>query len=542
MMTSDMMLIPLTLPSLLEHAAQYHGSTEIVSRAADGTLHRYTYAHAHSRSKKLALALDALAIRPGDRLGTLAWNSYRHFELYYGISGSGAITHTINPRLLPEQISWIINDADDAVVFFDPGFAELIDVIAPKCPGVRHWVALAAPEQMPDIGIGNLLCYESLLESVSDDELNGFNWPQIDEVSAATLCYTSGTTGNPKGVLYSHRSTILHAMTSALPDCYNLSCADVISPAVPMFHVNAWSLPYAAPLVGAKLVLPGPVLDGETLFNLFRSEGVTLSAGVPTVWLNLLQYMQQSEQTFANKVRLLVGGAACPPALIENFDRFGVEMRHAWGMTELSSMGSVSTLKPEHRRLCEEDQLAIKAKQGRPPFGVALKIVDDQGRDLPNDGKTSGALLARGHWVVSRYFHSDSSALTDGWFPTGDVATLDCDGFMQITDRAKDVIKSGGEWISSIELENIAMSHPSVTEAAVVGINHPKWDERPLLLVVLKPSAITTREEILAQYPGKVANFCIPDDVLFIEELPHTATGKINKVQLRASLSDYRWP
>ncbi|GLZ87022.1 long-chain-fatty-acid--CoA ligase [Metapseudomonas resinovorans] len=538
-MQGQMMTLPLIVSSLLEHAERYHGDTEIVSRTVEGTLHRYTYAEAHLRARKAANALKKLGVQQGDRVGTLAWNGYRHFELYYAISGMGAITHTINPRLFPEQITWIANDAEDSVVFFDLSFASLVESIAAHCPSVKFWVAMTAPAHMPALSIPNLLCYEDLLAEESDD----FAWPQLDEHSAAALCYTSGTTGNPKGVLYSHRSTLLHALSSLQPDALALSGRDVIAPVVPMFHVNAWGLPYSAPLVGAKLVFPGAALDGESVFELFENEGVTFSAGVPTVWLAVLQYMQKSGSALSSIKRMVVGGAACPPALMKSYEKdFGIKIQHAWGMTEMSPLGTVSTLKESHLKLSDEARFAIEVKQGRPPFGIDLKIVDDHGNALPRDGKTSGALLVRGHWVLNQYFRKDDSPLLDGWFPTGDVATLDQDGFMQITDRSKDVIKSGGEWISSIELENIAMGHPAVAEAAALGIAHPKWDERPLLVVVKKADQGVSREDILAQYPGKVARFCIPDDVVFVDEIPHTATGKISKVQLREQLREYRWP
>lgn len=538
-MHGQMMTLPLIVSSLIEHAERYHGDTEIVSRAADGSIHRYTYAGAHQRAKQAANALKTLGVSADERIGTLAWNGYRHFELYYAISGIGAITHTINPRLFPEQISWIVNDAQDSVLFFDLSFASLVESIAAQCPSVRYWVALSDRAQMPDLNIPNLLCYEELLANEPAD----FRWPQLDENSAAALCYTSGTTGNPKGVLYSHRSTLLHALSSALPDTLALSSQDVVAPVVPMFHVNAWGLPYSAPLVGAKLVFPGAALDGESVFELFESEGVTFSAGVPTVWLSVLQHMQKTGNRLSSVKRMIVGGAACPPSLMKSYENeFGIKVQHAWGMTEISPIGTVNSPKPAHAALDEEQRFAIEIKQGRPPFGIDLKIIDDDGNALARDGKTSGALVVRGHWVIDQYFGKSDSPLVDGWFPTGDVATLDQDGFMQITDRAKDVIKSGGEWISSIELENIAMNHPAVAEAAALGMAHAKWDERPLLVVVRKEHQDVSREEILAQYPGKVAKFCIPDDVVFVDEIPHTATGKISKLQLREQLRAYSWP
>ncbi|MCO8260012.1 3-(methylthio)propionyl-CoA ligase [Pseudomonas asiatica] len=538
-MLGQMMTLPLTIPSLLEHAQRYHGDTEIVSCLPGGALHRYTYADAHQRARQAANALTRLGVKPGDRVGTLAWNGYRHFELYYAISGMGAITHTINPRLFPEQVAWIIGHAEDEVVCFDESFAPLVADIAAQCPTVKHWIALSDAAQMPTAGETRLLCYEELLAA----EPATFVWPTLDEHAAAALCYTSGTTGNPKGVLYSHRATLLHALSSALPDSLSLSAREVVAPIVPMFHVNAWGLPYSAALVGAKLVLPGAGLDGQSVFKLFEQEGVTFSAGVPTVWLSLQQYMQQTGKRLPSLQRLVVGGAACPPALMRSFEQeFGIRIQHAWGMTEMSPTGTVNTLKASHLPLDEEARFAISIKQGRPLFGIELKTVDDDGNEVVRDGKTSGALVVRGHWVVDRYYRSDETPLVNGWFPTGDVASLDQDGFMQITDRAKDVIKSGGEWISSIELENIAMGHPAVAEAAALGIAHPKWDERPLLVVVAKPGEAPTREAILALYTGKVARFCIPDDVVFVEALPHTATGKVSKIQLRQALRDYQWP
>ncbi|MFQ2836036.1 3-(methylthio)propionyl-CoA ligase [Pseudomonas aeruginosa] len=538
-MHGQMMTLPLTIPSLLEHAMRYHGDTEIVSCTSEDTLHRYTYADAHRRAMKAANALQRLSVQAGERVGTLAWNGYRHFELYYAVSGMGAVTHTINPRLFPEQIAWIINDAEDSVLCFDLDFAPLVETLAAQCPSVRHWVALTDRAHLPALGIPNLLCYEELLAVEAAD----FAWPALNENAAATLCYTSGTTGNPKGVLYSHRSTLLHALSSALPDAMALSSRDVIAPVVPMFHVNAWGLPYSASLVGAKLVFPGAALDGKSVYELFEQERVTFSAGVPTVWLSMLQYMRQSGVKLSSVQRMVVGGAACPPALKRSYEEeFGIHIVHAWGMTELSPVGTVNSLKAAHLALDDEARFAIGTKQGRPPFGIDLKTVDDAGNTLPRDGISAGALLVRGHWVLERYYRRDDSPLVDGWFPTGDVATLDADGFMQITDRAKDVIKSGGEWISSIELENIAMGHPAVAEAAALGIAHPKWDERPLLVVVIRPDHIATREDILTRYADKVARFCIPDDVVFVDALPHTATGKVSKVELREQLRDYRWP
>ncbi len=538
-MQGQMMTMPLIVSSLLEHAERFHGDTEIVSRSVEGPIHRYNYAEAHRRSKQLANALLKLGVKNGDRVATLAWNGYRHFELYYAISGMGAVTHTVNPRLFPEQISWIANDAEDSLLFFDLTFAPLVEAIAAQCPSIKHWVAMTDRAHMPDLDVPNLLCYEDLLAAESDD----YSWPQLDENSACALCYTSGTTGNPKGVLYSHRSTMLHALSSGLPDSMNLSASDAVLPVVPRFHVNAWGIPYTAPMIGAKLVFPGAGMDGDSLCELFENEGVTFTAGVPTVWLGVLQYLQSTGKKLSTVKRMVVGGAACPPALMKSFEtEYGIKLQHAWGMTELSPLGTVNTLKDCHKTLSDEERFNLETKQGRPPFGIDLKIVDGDGNELPRDGQAAGDLLVKGHWVVNQYFRRDDSPLVDGWFPTGDVANLDKDGFMQITDRSKDAIKSGGEWISSIELENIAMGHPGVAEAAAIGIKHPKWDERPLIVVVRKPGQEVSRDEVLAQFPGKVAKFCIPDDVVFVDEIPHTATGKISKLLLRQQLADYRWP
>lgn len=538
-MQGKMMSQPLIVSSIMEHAERFHGSTEIVSRTVEGHIHRYTYAEAHKRAKQGANALQKLGVDLGSRVATLAWNNHRHFELYYAISGVGAITHTVNPRLFPEQVSWIVNDAQDHVVCFDISFASLVESIAPQCPSVKYWIAMTDRDHMPDVRVPNLICYEDLIASEPEE----FTWPELDENTASSLCYTSGTTGNPKGVLYSHRSTLLHALSSSNPDALNLSGQDVVLPVVPMFHVNAWGLPYSAALAGAKLVFPCDGMDGENLYELFENEGVTFSAGVPTVWLGVLQYLRSSNQKLSSVKRMIVGGSACPPALMQSFSKeYNVKIQHAWGMTEMSPLGTVNTPKAKHRALSEEEMFELEIKQGRPPFGVDLKIVDDHGNELPRDGKTSGDLLVRGHWVINQYYNNDDSPLVDGWFPTGDVANLDMDGFLQITDRSKDVIKSGGEWISSIELENIAMSHPAVAEAAALGIAHEKWDERPLLVVVRKDGQDISTEEILAHYQGKVAKFCIPDDVVYVNEIPHTATGKVSKITLRKMLTEYRWP
>ena len=540
-----MMDMPLQISSLIRHAERWHGDTEIVSRLVEGGIHRYTYAQAHRRTRQLANALRALGVQMHDRVGTLAWNGFRHFETYYAVAGMGAVSHTINPRLFPEQIIYIINHADDRYVFVDLTFVPLVEKIAEQCPNVSGWVILTDRAHMPKTGLKNVLCYEELVAAHSDS----FQWPLFDEHTASSLCYTSGTTGNPKGVLYSHRSTMLHTYAACLPDALNLSARDVVLPVVPMFHVNAWGLPYSCALTGAKLVFPGAGMDGASLCELFEKERVTVSAGVPTIWLGLLAHLKQHNLKFSTLQRTVIGGSACPPAMIRSFEQdYGVRVLHAWGMTEMSPLGTVNSFKANQLSLSKEEQLTIQNKQGRNIFGVEMKIVDDAGQELPRDGKAFGDLLVRGPWICSSYFKSEGGnplrrdASGEEWFPTGDVATIDPDGFMQITDRSKDVIKSGGEWISSIDLENTAVAHPAVAEAAVVGVHHPKWDERPLLLVVKKPGAELTREELLAFFEGRVAKWWIPDDVVFVDQLPHTATGKLLKTKLREDYKDHNLP
>jgi len=533
---------PLLIQQLIEHAALNHGDTEIVSRRVEGDIHRYTYRDARVRAKQVAEALVGLGIAPGDRIGTLAWNGYRHFELYYGISGMGAVCHTINPRLFPEQIVYIVNHAEDRLLFVDMNLLPAVEKLLPQLETVRHVIAMTDRAHLPkDCKIPNLLVYEDLLA----DKPGTCEWPEFDERTASSLCYTSGTTGNPKGVLYHHRSTLLHAYGSALPDTLNLSARSVVLPVVPMFHVNAWGLPYSAALVGAKLVFPGPALDGASLYELFEKEGVTFTAGVPTVWLALLQHMEANKLRLSTLKYAVIGGSAAPPAMIETFgEDFGVEVLHAWGMSEMSPLGSVNHPKAKHAKMPADEVFATRLKQGRPPFGVDMKIVDDSGNELPRDGKAFGDLLVRGPWITSGYFKGEGGdVLRDGnWFPTGDVATLDADGYMQITDRSKDVIKSGGEWISSIDLENAAMAHPGVAEAAVIGIRHPKWDERPLLIIHRKPDAAVDKKELLEFLGTKVAKWWLPDDVQFVDAIPHTATGKILKTRLREDFRDYRLP
>jgi len=539
-MRAQMMDMPLLVSSLIAHADRSHGDTEIVSRTVEGPIHRYTYSEAHRRSKRLAQALTRLGVKQSERVGTFAWNGFRHFELYYGVAGTGAVIHTVNPRLFPEQLVFIVNDAEDRYVFFDLTFAPLVEKLAPACKGVKGWVAMTDRAHMPQANLPNLLCYEELIAREDGD----YEWPQFDEWTAAGLCYTSGTTGNPKGVLYANRSTILHAYAASLPDVFNCSARSVILPVVPMFHVNAWGIPYFAPLNGAKLVFPGAGLDGKNLYELFEAERVTASAGVPTVWLALLAHMKQNNLRFSTLKSVVVGGSACPPAMIAAFrDGFGVHCKHAWGMTEMSPLGSFCTLKATHEALPREKKHEVECKQGRTIYGVEMKIVDGEGKELPRDGKAFGDLLVRGPWILKEYFKgAGGSPLRDGWFPTGDVATIDPEGYMQITDRSKDVIKSGGEWISSIDLENIAVAHPAIAEAAVIGVRHPKWDERPLVIAVRKPGASVTREDLLGFYAGKVAKWWMPDDVVFVEQLPHTATGKLLKTKLRQEFRDYKLP
>jgi fatty-acyl-CoA synthase len=538
-MLGQMMQLPLLISGLIRHADLNHGDTEIVSRLAEGGVFRYTYRDAHQRARQAARALLKAGVVQGERIGTLGWNTHRHFEVYFAVSGMGAVCHTINPRLFPEQIAYIINHAEDSHVFFDVSFAHLVDEVAPHCPGVKSWVAMTDRTHLPRCNVP-IDCYEELVAAQSDD----FDWPVLDENSASSLCYTSGTTGNPKGVVYSHRSTVLHAYAAALPDSMALSAREVVCPVVPMFHVNAWGIPYGAALTGCRLVLPGSHLDGHSLYDLFETEHVSFSAGVPTVWLGLLQYIEVRGLRLSSLKRLLVGGSAAPSSLIRAFQEvYGVEVRHAWGMTELSPLGTVNTLAYKHMSIPEEARNALHAKQGRPVFGIEMKIVDADGREASRDGRANGDLLVRGQWVVSQYFKTEGEAvLRDGWFPTGDVATIDADGYMQITDRSKDMIKSGGEWISSIDLEGFAAGHPAVAEAAVIGIYHPKWDERPLLIVVRKEGQKVTRDELLEYMSLHVAKWWLPDDVVFVDELPHTGTGKLSKVRLRERFTHYRLP
>lgn len=537
-MTGRMMSTPLLISSIIRRAARYSGGVEIVSRGSDGGIHRYTYRECELRARKLAQALEALGVRQGDRIGTLAWNSYRHLELYYAVPGAGAVCHTINPRLFPEQIVHIVNDAEDTYVCFDVQFLPFVEEIAGRCPGVKAWIMMAGREDMPAASKASLLCYEELIGAQDGN----YEWPVLDENLASGLCYTSGTTGNPKGVLYSHRSTVLHSYSSAFPDSLNCSASEVIMPVVPMFHVNAWELPYSAPLVGAKLVLPGQRLDGASLYELIEGEQVTYSAGVPTVWLGLLEHVRSNDLKFSTFRRTGIGGSAVSRSMIRAFKELGVDVAHGWGMTETSAMGASCTLRRQHAGLSESEQEKVLEKQGAVIPGIDMKIVGGQGHELPWDGKTAGDLLVRGPWIIDSYYGNDTSPLEDGWFPTGDVATIDADGYMQITDRSKDVVKSGGEWISSIDIENIAAAHPAVHMAACIAVRHPKWGERPLVVAVKKAGANVSRDELLQFFEGKVAKWWVPDDVVFVDAMPMTATGKFQKAALREQFKEHRLP
>jgi fatty-acyl-CoA synthase len=533
---------PLLISSLVEHAATFHGDAEVVSRLPVGGVHRTTWRGVRDDACRVANALAALGVRDGDRVGTLAWNSHRHLALYFGVSGAGSVLHTVNPRLFPEQIEYIVNHAEDKVLLFDVDLAPLVDKLAPKLTTVTAFVALCGRDQLPELDVPNLMAFDDLIGVQSDE----FAWPELDERTASSLCYTSGTTGNPKGVLYSHRSTVLHSLMSLAPDTFGIRSAESLMLIVPMFHANAWGAPYAAAMVGAKLVLPGPFLDGRSVFEIMRDERVTFSMGVPTIWLMLFAYLDEhpdlDPRTLALE-RIGIGGAALSRAMLERFeDDFGVEVIQGWGMTETSPIGVVNKPLPKHADLTGDDLVAVKLKQGRGVWGVELKIVDDDGQSLPWDGTAFGHLLVRGPWITSGYFKGDSALDADGFFATGDVATIDPDGYLHLVDRAKDVIKSGGEWISSIDVENAVMGHPGVAEAAIIGVPHPKWQERPLLLVVKRPGRDVDAAGILEYLGGRIAKWWLPDEVLFVNELPHTATGKLLKKALRDQYRDHRLP
>ncbi|MEM7542048.1 MAG: long-chain-fatty-acid--CoA ligase [Pseudomonadota bacterium] len=537
-----MMDAPLLITTILRHAERNHPDQEIVSVTSDHERHRYRYREFADRARQVANALDQLGAGSEARIATIAWNDFRHLELYYGVSGSGRVLHTINPRLFEEQLVYIINHAEDEWIFVDPAFIAMLEKVEDQCPTVKGYVVMTSAEAMPQTSLKNVQCYETLVSAQSTQ----YNWPELDERTASCLCYTSGTTGNPKGVLYDHRSSVLHAYGMALPDTTSLSATDAVLAVVPMFHVNAWGFPYASLLVGAKMVFPGPKLSvPETLTDLINDEQVTVAGAVPTVWLGLLDYIRKTGRSLEPLNRTCIGGSACPVSMMEEFrDEHGVTVLHAWGMTEMSPLGVLNRPKPAQIGLAGEELREQIAKQGRAVPGVEIKITDDDNNELPWDGEAYGALKVRGYWVCADYYRLDGTAGSheDGWFETGDVATIDPHGFLKITDRTKDVIKSGGEWISSIELENIAVAHPQVQEAAVVGHIHTKWQERPLLVVVPNPGEQPDQGELLSWFDGKVAKWWIPNGVVFVEEIPHTATGKISKLTLRNQLEDYRFP
>jgi fatty-acyl-CoA synthase len=526
-----MMDRPLLISSILEHAEAQHGETEIVSRETHGPVFRYTYAKCAARVKKLANALAELGLPSGTVAGSLAWNNHRHVEIYYAVSGSGLVVHTCNPRLHPEQLIFIINHAEDRVLFFDTTFAPIIDKIARHCPNVIAWICMTDAENMPSLDeVANVYCYETLIASEEAE----FEWPQFDERAGAAICYTSGTTGNPKGALYSHRGIVLDAMTICMPGMLGLSTRESMLPVVPMFHINAWCSPYGCLIAGAKLVLPGPRLDGCSLYEMFENEQVTVSAGVPTVWLALLQYAEQNSLKFSSLRRILSGGSAVPLAMIAKFDeRYGIELRQGWGMTETTAVATLSCLNREQLKWEPKRRHEAAANCGKTVFGIDIKVVDEDGSTLPRDGKSQGELLVRGQWIVSGYYKGETSPLRDGWFPTGDIATIDPQGVLQIRDRVKDLIKTGGEWISSIDVENTCIGHPCVAAAAVIGVKHPKWQERPLLFVVRKPGSALESADILNFLAERMAKWWVPDEVIFLESLPVGGTGKVQKAQLR---------
>ncbi|MCO5156862.1 MAG: fatty-acid--CoA ligase [Aquamicrobium sp.] len=532
---------PLLCHKILDYAAIQHGGREIVSRSVEGPIVRTTYAQARARALKVAQRLERAGFSEGDRIATMAWNTANHLEAWYGINGIGAVYHTLNPRLFPEQIAWIMNHAEDKALFVDLTFLPLAEKIVPQVPTIRQVVVFTDAAHMPQTSLANAIAYEEWLKEADGD----FAWKTLDENAACGMCYTSGTTGDPKGVVYSHRSNVLHALIASTPNAMGISARDVVMPVVPMFHANAWGLAQSAPMVGSKLVMPGGRMDGEAIWELLDGEKVSFTAAVPTVWLMLLQYLEQTGKALPHLKRVVIGGSACPRAMTEKFEKnYDVEVVHAWGMTEMSPLGSLCTMKPDYAGLTGEARLDIAQKQGFAPFGVEMKVTDDDDVEHPWDGRTFGRLKVRGPAVARAYYGGAGADQfdEDGWFDTGDVAHIDPHGYMQITDRAKDVIKSGGEWISTIDLENLAVGHPDVAEAAAIGIAHPKWDERPLLVVVRKEGRQTTKEELLEFFAGKIAKWWMPDDVVFVDQIPHTATGKIQKTTLRDQFRDYRLP
>lgn len=530
---------PLLTHRIIDHAARIHGGQEVVTRSVEGPIHRTNYAEIRTRALKVAQKLDGEGIKLGDRVATIAWNTWRHLECWYGIMGIGAICHTVNPRLFPEQIAWIVNHAEDRIIITDLTFLPILEKIAAQLPSVERYIVLTDKAHMPQTSLKNAVAYEEWIAGADGH----FKWKEFDENTAAAMCYTSGTTGDPKGVLYSHRSNVLHALMANTGDSLGACAKDTMLPVVPLFHANSWGIAFSAPSMGTKLVMPGAKMDGASIYELMDTEKVTITAGVPTVWLMLLNHMRTNKLTLPNLKMVVCGGSAMPRSMIIAFADLGIASRHAWGMTEMSPIGTLASLKPPFDKLEGDARLDMLQTQGYPPFGVQMKITDDEGKELPWDGKTFGRLKVSGPAVSKAYFRVDANILDDvGYFDTGDVATIDKDGYMRITDRSKDVIKSGGEWISSIDLENLAVGHPKVAEAAVIGILHPKWDERPLLIVQLKEGESATREEILTYMDGKIAKWWMPDDVAFVTAIPHTATGKILKTALRDQFKDYTLP